>query len=184
MWDRRIKYSLPLFLSTEFSCPPNKEKMEITTLFHFSVFSISIFHPKQIDPLCFQFCYWLQPNPQLIVKRRRMRSEKKKKYIYIYINNEKWRIRLDRLCATLEWRELFPQAKVRHLQAAYSDHDSILLSTQETGLISRRKKIPKRFEEKRSTHPECENIILEAWNRETNSGSPMYRLFNKIRQCL
>ena len=64
---------------------------------------------------------------------------------------------------------LFPQAKVHHLQAASSDHDPILLSTQETGLISRRKKIPKRFEEKRSTHPECENIILEAWNRKTNS---------------
>ena len=90
---------------------------------------------------------------------------------------------MDRACATLEWRELFPQAKVRHLQAAYSGHDPILLSTQETGLISRRKKIPKQFHEKWSTHPECETIILEAWNRETNSGSPMYRLFNKIRQC-
>lgn len=89
---------------------------------------------------------------------------------------------MDRAFATLEWRELFPQAKVRQLQAAYSDHDPILLSTQETGLISRRKKTPKQFKGKWSTHPECENIILEAWNRESNSGSPMYSLFNKIRQ--
>ena len=78
---------------------------------------------------------------------------------------------------------MFPQAKVRHLQAAYLNHDLILLSTHETDLVARRKKFPKRFEEKWSTHLECENIILEAWCSMSYSGSPMYKLFNKIRQC-
>ena len=91
--------------------------------------------------------------------------------------------RLDRACATLEWRDLFPQAKVKHIQAAYSDHNPISLSTQVTSPMTKRKKIPKRFEEKWSTHPECELIILEAWNASTEAGSPMYRLFNKIKRC-
>lgn len=38
--------------------------------------------------------------------------------------------RLDRACATLEWRELFPQARVCHLKASYSDHIPILLTTR------------------------------------------------------
>jgi len=45
------------------------------------------------------------------------------------------------------------------------------------------KKIPKRFEERWATHPECESIIREAWNREAHLGSPMFRLFSKIRVC-
>lgn len=38
--------------------------------------------------------------------------------------------RLNRACAIIEWRKLFPQAIVRHLQASYSDHDPILLILQ------------------------------------------------------
>lgn len=37
---------------------------------------------------------------------------------------------LDRASATVEWRELFPHSKITHLQAAYLDHDPILLTTQ------------------------------------------------------
>ena len=33
---------------------------------------------------------------------------------------------LDRVCATLEWRTMFPHAKVTHLQSTYSDHIPIL----------------------------------------------------------
>ena len=31
-------------------------------------------------------------------------------------------------------------------------------------------------------HPECEGMIYEAWNYETPMGSPMYRLFEKIKK--
>ena len=71
---------------------------------------------------------------------------------------------------------------MRHIQAAYSDHDLILLTTQVTEAVTRRRRIPKRFEEVWSTHPECESIILEAWNANTELGSPMYRLFNKKKK--
>ena len=37
--------------------------------------------------------------------------------------------RLDRACATIEWRELFPCSRVVHLQASYLDHDPIMLTT-------------------------------------------------------
>ena len=37
--------------------------------------------------------------------------------------------RLDQASATLEWREIFPQAQVCHLTASYSDNIPILLTT-------------------------------------------------------
>ena len=74
--------------------------------------------------------------------------------------------RLDRACATLDWRERFPHAVVNHLQVSYSDHDPIFLIINGSADNTRRKKIPKRFEEKWATHPECEAIIREVWSRE------------------
>ena len=44
-----------------------------------------------------------------------------------------------------------------------------------------RKKVPKRFEGKWATHPECEGIIHEAWNGVISTGCLMYRLFEKIK---
>ncbi|XP_075670014.1 uncharacterized protein LOC142639761 [Castanea sativa] len=89
--------------------------------------------------------------------------------------------RLDRACATIEWRALFPHSKVTHLQASYSDHDPIMLTTSLDTQVPSRKKVPKRFEEKWAMHPECEGIIHEAWNGAKFVGSPMYRLFEKIK---
>ena len=37
--------------------------------------------------------------------------------------------RLDKACATIEWKPLSPRSKVTHLQASYSDHDPIMLTT-------------------------------------------------------
>ena len=33
--------------------------------------------------------------------------------------------RLDRVCANMEWRDMFPHDKVSHLQVSYSDHFNI-----------------------------------------------------------
>ena len=33
--------------------------------------------------------------------------------------------RLDRVCANMEWRDMFPHAKVSQLQVSYSDHFNI-----------------------------------------------------------
>ena len=51
-------------------------------------------------------------------------------------------LRLDRACATMEWKELFLQARVSHLQALYSDHVPILLTTYPLSHQRRVKKIP------------------------------------------
>lgn len=91
--------------------------------------------------------------------------------------------RLDRACATIEWRELFPHSRVVNLQASYSDHDPIMLTTQVDVHAARRKKIPKRFEEKWASHSDCEVVIFEIWNGEISMGSPMYILFEKIKKC-
>ena len=52
--------------------------------------------------------------------------------------------RLDRACAIVEWKELFPHSK-----------------------------IPKRFEEKWASHPKCEHIIMESWHGINPTGSPI-----------
>ena len=52
--------------------------------------------------------------------------------------------RLDRACATIEWRALFPSSKVVHLQASYSNHDPIMLTTNaDTQIACRKKKSPR-----------------------------------------
>ena len=38
--------------------------------------------------------------------------------------------RLDRACAKLRWRHLFPTAKVRHQTTSYFDHDPIIIETE------------------------------------------------------
>lgn len=91
--------------------------------------------------------------------------------------------RLDRACATLAWRELFPYSKVSHFPVSYSDHVPIILNTQVKQHHVWPRSIPRRFEEKWATHPNCEAIIQHAWTTVIPTGSPMFILFEKIKQC-
>ncbi|XP_023875930.1 uncharacterized protein LOC111988373 [Quercus suber] len=91
--------------------------------------------------------------------------------------------RLDRFCASEEWRELYPQAKVLHTLATYSDHDPILLTTEPHGLHHHRRTKIQRFEEKWVAHPECEVRIRTSWAQGQPIGSPMFCLFEKIKRC-
>ncbi|XP_075675168.1 uncharacterized protein LOC142644435 [Castanea sativa] len=91
--------------------------------------------------------------------------------------------RLDLACATLEWREQFPHANVTHLHSSDSDHVQIMVSTHKPSMPTRMKKIPHRFEEKWVTHPTCEDTICEAWVGSVCEGSPMFQVFEKIKQC-
>ena len=92
---------------------------------------------------------------------------------------EKW---LDRACMLKEWRKLYPQTKVFHTSAAYSDHDPILLNTEPTFTRHRRRKKMQRFEEKWVAHPECVDWVRSSWVQTQPTGSPMFRLFEKIKQ--
>ena len=87
--------------------------------------------------------------------------------------------RLDRVCASEEWQELYPQAKVLYTIAAYSDHDPILLTTEPTNLRHHRKTKLHRFEEKWVAHPKCEERIRTSWTQCQPIGSPMFCLFEK-----
>ena len=51
--------------------------------------------------------------------------------------------RLDQACATDGWREIFPYYRVTNIQASYSDHVLILITTQNTNQHGRRKKLPR-----------------------------------------
>ena len=70
--------------------------------------------------------------------------------------------RLDRVCATLAWRELFPYNRVSHFPMSYFDHVPHILNTQVEQHHVRPRRIPRRFEEKWATHPNCEAIIQHA----------------------
>lgn len=50
--------------------------------------------------------------------------------------------RLDRVCVTLEWQELFSHVEVTHIQAAHSNHVPILITTSQPNHQGRRKKFP------------------------------------------
>ena len=92
--------------------------------------------------------------------------------------------RLDRACASQEWSELYPAAKVRHLTASYSDHDPIVIDTKPMNhqQVCRKQKLH-RFEEKSVAHPKCEKVIRDSWIHTQPLGSPMYCLFEKIKSC-
>jgi len=90
--------------------------------------------------------------------------------------------RLDRACATVEWKEIFPTARVTHLQSTYCDHVLILITTHDPNQPNRRRRIPKRFEEKWATKPDSERVIQEAWMTEVGQGSPISILFEKIKK--
>ena len=63
--------------------------------------------------------------------------------------------RLDRACATIEWRDKFAQVQVTHLEASYSDHNPILVTTHIRPHPTLRKKIPHKVEKRWATHPDC-----------------------------
>ena len=59
----------------------------------------------------------------------------------------------------------------------------ILISTAEPSHLRRNRRLPRRFEEKWVAHPDCERVICEAWGLLVRNGSPMFTLFEKIKQC-
>ena len=78
---------------------------------------------------------------------------------------------------------MFPHAKVTYLQSTYSDHIPILINLSRLNQMCRKRKIPRRFEEKWVRQPGCEEVICASWESEIGGGSPMYCLFEKIKKC-
>ena len=89
--------------------------------------------------------------------------------------------RIDRACANGEWNGLFPRSLVIHLSTSYSDHIPLLLEIHVNNGRNKKKNTPRRFEEKWVSHQECRRIIEEAWRQTVDVGSPMFCLFQKIK---
>jgi hypothetical protein len=88
--------------------------------------------------------------------------------------------RLDRCLATAEWLLKFPNNRVTHLHAVFSDHRPLWveLSLSGTAVRPRRKRF--RFEEMWTLHQGCEDTIRTAWGTR-HSGTPMFQVVEKIK---
>ena len=85
--------------------------------------------------------------------------------------------RLDHCFCNGEWLQNFPDSKVTNFPIINSDHGLMLLDTKNTSHFVRR---PYRFEEMWMSHPQCEEIIKQAWSNQIK-GSEMYALMSKIK---
>ena len=81
-----------------------------------------------------------------------------------------------------KWNEIYLETRAFHLQTSYSDHISIVITTQNQTQQTRRRKVPRRFEEKWASNPQCETVIQEAWRVAVRNGSPLSKLFEKIKR--
>lgn len=87
--------------------------------------------------------------------------------------------RIDRAMANLEWRLKFPHAQVFHEVILGFDHCPLILNCDVP-----LQKVPKlfKFESMWITHPNCENVIDEAWNLPVY-GSDMFKLVQRLKNC-
>ncbi len=90
--------------------------------------------------------------------------------------------RLDRGVSTSEWRLLFPDACVRNLPFAFSDHHAVMVDFEARVERSPPKKHLFRFEAAWIKREGCEDVIREAWSLP-QSGSRMFQLCQKIKSC-
>ena len=89
--------------------------------------------------------------------------------------------RLDRAYASLKWRVLFPHAKVSHIQASYFDHVLVLINITRPNQSGRRKKVPKRFEERWVSLVDCENVsVKHGWVRQA-LGAKCFGFLKKLK---
>ncbi|XP_071916173.1 uncharacterized protein [Coffea arabica] len=87
--------------------------------------------------------------------------------------------RLDRALASVDWCEVFKDARVTHIEVEASDHNIILLETEP------RIRKPKRrfhFDPRWLQYREVEGLIQEAWGKN-QVGSRAVRISRKIKQC-
>ena len=91
--------------------------------------------------------------------------------------------RLDRDVANVQWMDLFNLCTMNHVVCSHSDHVPLNLHMDVNSMQRKHKLRPRKFEEKWALHPNCEAVILAAWNAETSAGSPMFVLCEKIKKC-
>ncbi|KAL7129060.1 hypothetical protein ABFS83_13G037900 [Erythranthe nasuta] len=93
------------------------------------------------------------------------------------------RCRLDRVCATNGWMNLFPNALVHHFKFAGSDHIPLFFNTLREGpTTSGSRGRPFRFEAMWTRREDCEDIIKQHWTGE-QSTNPYDTIINNSDGC-
>ncbi|CAM8905994.1 unnamed protein product [Rhodiola kirilowii] len=103
-------------------------------------------------------------------------------YPFTYSNRRKGdaevRARLDRAVATVDWRRLFPRVSVRHVQLHASDHQLLVLDTENKCIMRKQRLF--RFEVMWFDHPDFAGMMNEFWDKtEDRSG----RWSLNLRRC-
>ncbi|CAM8957099.1 unnamed protein product [Rhodiola kirilowii] len=88
------------------------------------------------------------------------------------------RARLDRVVATVDWRCFFPRAMVRHVQSHASDHQVLILDTENRCLMRKKKLF--RFEVMWFDHPDFCNMMNTFWGG-LDSGTTSWS--TKLTRC-
>ena len=92
--------------------------------------------------------------------------------------------RLDIACATIERKALFPCSKVTHLQASYSDHDPIMLTSHNQNGYTRgtQEKISPRDLKRSGQRIRNMRELFMKLGMGISTGGPICRLFEKIKK--
>lgn len=83
------------------------------------------------------------------------------------------------MVATSEWKKLFPNFLVIHLDLSKSDYTSIILHIDEVALQRKNLRRSFCFEEFWLRHDSCATVIRAAWEQPV-IGVPKFRLVQKI----
>ncbi|XP_012847426.1 PREDICTED: uncharacterized protein LOC105967373 [Erythranthe guttata] len=108
-------------------------------------------------------------------------------YPFTWSNNRKaphtTRERLDRACGNNEWMELFPNYRVRHLDALYSDHIPLLIEWR-SAIIAQQggRNRGFKFEAMWLKSEECEQIIRENWHANVSQQTSLDQWSN-LEHC-
>uniref|UniRef100_A0A2N9JBI5 CCHC-type domain-containing protein n=1 Tax=Fagus sylvatica TaxID=28930 RepID=A0A2N9JBI5_FAGSY len=78
---------------------------------------------------------------------------------------ETW-VRLDRGVCSKAWLDLHPNARIKHVSMATSDHLALVLDTLGSNQGFTRRKTRFRFEQAWVKDPACEGVVTDAWTTE------------------
>ncbi|KAL9670653.1 hypothetical protein QQ045_008209 [Rhodiola kirilowii] len=88
------------------------------------------------------------------------------------------RASIDRAVATVEWRRAFSRASVRHVQLHVSDHQLIVLDTENRYVLRKKKMF--RFEAMWLDHPAFSELVNEFWDSTEHHN---LRWSARLRRC-
>ena len=90
---------------------------------------------------------------------------------------------MDRAVATEDWRDKFPLTTVTHLSSHASDHALIILQTRTGRKFQDRRNYGFKFEESWLLWNDCEAVVKDAWEKNSDGSSTLATTKKKIKLC-